>query len=122
VHENSAIISRESLIIAVGPFMASLRLPTLELNWKVKADDATCFGVYHSPANACYISHGEIDIARVSYGGAIDWANSGADIFTNGFTISKDRVIAVDWNGDVYAWDIRTGARIEATPDNVMKP
>jgi hypothetical protein len=66
VHEHSAIIHADSLLIAVGPFVASLQLPTLTLKWKVKSDWATCFGVYHSPENRCYIAHGEVDVAAVS--------------------------------------------------------
>ena len=109
IHEHSAIVHDETLVVAVGPFVASLDLPTLAINWKTQADDATCFGVYHSVANQCYLSHGELQIARLSYAGQIDWSRGGADIFTNGFTVSDDHVTAVDWNGDVYAWDIRTG-------------
>lgn len=110
IHDHSAIIHSDSLLIAVGPYVASLHLPVLTLNWKVKTDWATSFGVYHSPENRCYISHGEIDVAAVSYDGTILWSNSGADIFTNGFSLTKKHVIAIDWNGDKYVWDIATGA------------
>lgn len=109
IHEHWAVIQGDSLIIAVGPFLVALHLPTLELNWKTKTDQATCFGVYNSPANGCYISHGEMEIARVSYGGEIEWTQGGADIFTNGFTLSENCVTAVDWNQNVYVWDIKTG-------------
>ncbi len=122
IHKHSAIIHGDVLLIAVGPFIASLELPTLELKWKTQTDDATCFGVYHSIANRCYISHGEIDIARVSYDGAIDWTNSGADIFTNGFTLTDQCVEAVDWNEDVYTWDIRTGKPVATTPNKAVNP
>lgn len=115
VHEHSAIIHSDSLIIAVGPFFASLQLPALTLNWKVKTDWATCFGVYHAPENGCYISHGEIDVAAVSYDGAIIWSNIGADIFTNGFSVTQHQVTAIDWNEDKYVWDITTGKLIEST-------
>lgn len=118
VHEHSAIIRSDSLLIAVGPFIASLRLPSLVLNWKVKTDWATCFGVYHSPENHCYISHGEIDVAAVSYDGVILWTNSGADIFTNGFSVSQNEITAFDWNEDRYRWDIRTGKLLETTANN----
>jgi hypothetical protein len=120
IHENSAIINEASLVIAVGPFMVSLSLPDLKLNWKTLTDDATCFGVYHSKKNRCYISHGELDVARVSYDGVIEWTNSGADIFTNGFTVTDNQVEAIDWNEKLYVWDIQTGKPVNAMPNNSM--
>ncbi len=120
VHEHSGIIHADSLLLAVGPFVASLRLPTLTLNWKLKTDWATCFGVYHSPEHRCYISHGETDVAAVSYDGAIIWTNSGADIFTNGFSVSPNHITAIDWNQDEYVWDIATGKLIESTANKTM--
>ncbi len=64
IHEDSAIIHDESCIIAVGPFLASLKIPTLDLEWKCQTDTATCFGVYRSEKHRCFISHGELEIAR----------------------------------------------------------
>ncbi|MFO1042265.1 MAG: hypothetical protein U0941_10800 [Planctomycetaceae bacterium] len=122
VHEHSAIIHANCLLIAVGPFVVSLELPTLTLNWKVKTDSATCFGVYHSANNRCYISHGELDVAGVSYDGSIMWSNSGADIFTNGFSVSQNQVTAIDWNEDKYVWDIATGQLIETTANKAVNP
>jgi hypothetical protein len=120
VHEHTAVIHADSLLIAVGPFVASLQLPILTLNWKVKTDWATCFGVYWSPENRCYISHGEIAVAKVSYDGAIMWSNSGVDIFTNGFCVSQNQVTAIDWNEDKYVWDIVTGRMIETTANKAV--
>jgi hypothetical protein len=68
IHEHSAIICKDSCIIAVGPFMCSLLIPSLDLEWKAEVDDATCFGVYFSEKHNCFISHGELDIARVEHG------------------------------------------------------
>jgi len=120
VHEHSAIIHADSLLLAVGPFIASLKLPKLTLNWKVKADWATCFGVYHAPEHRCYLSRGELDVAAVSYDGAIMWSNSGADIFTNGFSVSQNQVTAIDWNKDSYVWNIATGQLIETTANKSL--
>jgi len=122
VHEHSAIIHADCLLIAVGPFVVSLQLPKLTLNWKVKTDSATCFGVYHSAENRCYISHGELDVACVSYDGSIMWSNSGADIFTNGFSVSQNQVTAIDWNEDRYVWDIATGQVIETLANKSGNP
>lgn len=122
VHEHSAIIQSDSLLLAVGPYLTSLQLPALTLTWKVKVDWATCFGVYHSPENRCYISHGELDVAAVSYGGGLMWSNSGADIFTNGVSLTQHHVTAIDWNEDKYVWDIATGALVEVTVKKVVNP
>ena len=63
-----------------------------------------------------------MEIARVSYGGTIDWTNSGADIFTNGFAISENCVTAIDWNDDVYVWKIETGRPVAPTPNKAVNP
>ena len=65
IHERSASIHDNSCIITVGPFLASLALPTLDLNWATQADDATCFGVHKSLNHNCLNSHGEMVLARV---------------------------------------------------------
>lgn len=60
VHDHTAIIHGDNCIIAVGPFMASVAIPSLDLNWATQTDDATCFGVYESQTHACLLSHGEL--------------------------------------------------------------
>lgn len=122
IHGNSAIVHGNSLLIAVGPFVVSLELPALTLNWSVQTDWAVCFGVYHSTDNQCYISHGELEVAAVSYNGSILWSNSGADILTNGFFVSHNRITAFDWNDDKYVWDIATGRLLESTLDKTPNP
>lgn len=122
IHEHSAVINADQLIIAVGPFAAALQLPSLELLWKTRADNATCFGVYHSAAHHCYISHGECAVSRLSYSGHIDWSHWGADTFWNGFTVHEDRVEAIDWNNDVYVWDIQTGEPVDTSPNKAFGP
>ena len=110
VHENSALVCGEKLLVAVGNFACCLSLPKLDLEWRTKSDWATCFGVYHSPKHKCYISHGECDIARLSYLGEIAWEASGKDIFTEGFFLHEDCIEVVDFNGERYQIDIGTGA------------
>ena len=113
IHDHSGVIHDDSLILAVGPFIVSLSLPTLELNWKTQSDYATCFGVYHSEKHHCYISHGELEVARVSYTGKIDWVQSGADIFTNGFIVTDDSIKAIDFRNDAYEWNIEDGRLVK---------
>ncbi|HMP71518.1 MAG TPA: hypothetical protein PKA76_19385 [Pirellulaceae bacterium] len=114
VHENSALIHQDNCIIAVGPFLASLILPTLELNWATQADDATCFGVHQSQYHECLISHGEMVISRVTFRGTIVWQADGAEIFTNECLLYGNVVRVTDFNDREYIFDINNGREIVA--------
>lgn len=109
VHEATALVRRNSLVIAVGDSICSLRLPDLDIEWKLKADLATCFGVYHSIRHALYISHGEIEIMGVSYFGDIVWSTGGKDIFTGNLEMEEDTLTVSDFNDEEYKIDIVTG-------------
>ena len=109
IHDHSALICGDSCIIAVGPFMCSLRIPSLDLEWKAEVDWATCFGVYYSAKHDCLISHGELVIARVEHGGEIVWSSGGKDIFTGEFKLFDDYIEVTDFNDESYRFDITTG-------------
>jgi hypothetical protein len=109
VHEHSALVVNGSCFVGVGDILCSLSLPTLDLRWATKVDTATCFGVYFCPQHDCLLSHGELEIARVSLSGEIVWSASGKDIFSEGFQIVGDHVEAIDFNHEVYRIDIATG-------------
>jgi len=110
VHEHSMLIDQRSCIVAVGPYLCSLALPSLDLEWQVQVDWATCFGVYRSQRHRCYLSHGEMGIACVSYSGELRWSNGGKDIFTGCFELKDDHIEVADFNGDVYRIEISSGA------------
>ncbi len=86
-----------------------LTVPSLHLSWAQKIDTATCFGVYHSQEQNCLISHGEMEIVRVSLGGDLIWTTQGDDIFTGDFRLAGKIVEATDFNNQVYHVDIETG-------------
>ncbi len=109
VHNHSALIYRNRCIVAVGPYMVALRIPTLDLEWYTAVDMATCFGVHHSAKYNCFISHGECEIAQVFYDGQLGWQSSGKDIFTNGFELFEDFIIAVDFYDERYRIEIASG-------------
>jgi hypothetical protein len=109
VHEHSAVVVNGSCFVGVGNMLCSLSLPTLDLRWATKVDTATCFGVYYSAQYDCLLSHGELEVARVSLRGEIVWSASGKDIFSEGFRIVGDYVETVDFNREVYRIDIATG-------------
>lgn len=110
VHQHSATRNGDECLLAVGPFVCSLKVPTLKLLWHAEADTATCFGIHHAAKHRCYISHGELEVARIGYDGELIWSVSGGDIFTNGFTLYEDHVEVIDWNGEKYRIDVATGA------------
>ncbi len=112
VHERAAMIIGPTCLVAVGPLVASLALPSLKLGWSTQTDDATCFGIYWSNAHRCLISHGELLITRLTSGGDIEWQAGGADIFTNGFTLHEDSVEAIDFADRRYRFEIETGSEI----------
>ena len=114
IHENSALILGSSCLLAIGPFIASINLPMLEMNWAQEVDQATCFGVYNSTKYNCLISHGELEIVRLSPGGEIIWRAGGADIFTNGFTMHENTIEVNDFNDKRYIIEISTGREVAA--------
>lgn len=109
VHPHSAVVHDRRLMVAVGPHLCALGLPKLDLHWSVAVDDATCFGVYYSAKHDCYVSHGELAVARVALDGTIVWSAGGKDIFTEGFTLRDDDVEVVDFNHEKYRIDLATG-------------
>ena len=109
VNEHSALLHGQSCIVAVSSFMCSLAIPSLHLQWHTQVDWATCFGVYHATKHNCYISHGELDVACVSYMGKLVWSVSGKDIFTNGFRLNDDYIEVVDWNNEIYHIELSSG-------------
>ncbi|NND98756.1 MAG: hypothetical protein HKN47_15655 [Pirellulaceae bacterium] len=109
VHEHSAIVVDDTCFVAVGPYVVSLSIPTLEMRWSTESDSATCFGVYYAGRHELLISHGELEIAALRTDGRIVWSSGGADIFTNGFDLRDDAVRVRDWDNRDYWFDIKTG-------------
>jgi hypothetical protein len=109
VHGHSVVIVGDTCFVAVGNTLCSLALPSGELLWHLQVDIATCFGVYFSAKHHCLISHGELEIARISLSGEVVWSSGGADIFSEGFELHSDYVEAVDFNRTVYRMDIASG-------------
>jgi hypothetical protein len=109
VNEHSAVVVNSSCYVGVGDTICSLSLPTLDLKWSTKVDAATCFGVYFSHQHNCLVSHGEIEVARVSLSGEIVWSASGKDIFSGGLRVLGEVVEVIDFNHEAYRIDIATG-------------
>ena len=110
IHEHSALVLDDDLLLAVGPYIARLAIPSLDTRWIAETDDATCFGVFYSPRHRLILSHGELDIAALRPDGTIVWSAGGADIFANGFTLDDNLIYARDFNDRDYTFEIATGA------------
>jgi len=95
--------------MAVGAYLVCFGLSAFSLLWAIQVDTATCFGVHFSAAHGALISHGELEIARVSDTGAIVWSQSGRDIFTGDFKLAPDCIEVSDFDGAVYRFDYDDG-------------
>ena len=115
VHPRSLCVIEEQCFAAVGPYVVCLSLPNLELRWSTKVDSATCFGIHLLADRQGLISHGELEVARVALSGEIVWAAGGADIFSEGLSVSDAHVTVTDFNQDEYVFDIETGHVLAST-------
>ncbi|RYG62545.1 hypothetical protein EON80_22915 [bacterium] len=104
VHAHSSLLHGELCLVATGVYVCALQLPSLDLVWATQTDPFTCFGIHHSLENQCYISHGELSIARLSYAGDVEWDQSGKDIFTGNLNLFPDRIEVTDWNDELYVF------------------
>lgn len=110
INENSVAFDGESLYMASGDALYSLSLPSLELNWCVKVDFATCFGVFWLQDRNCLLTWGELEIGCYTQTGEKMWSSSGPDIFTEGLELHEDIATVTDFNGDVHNINLSNGA------------
>jgi len=115
IHDNSAIINVDNFVICVGSYLYSLDIPSLKLNWSVKVDSATCFGIYLH--NNKFIVHGELEISQLNQDGEIEWQFGGQDIFAtessdNIFSIHDNYITAFDFENTKYHIDFDGNGRI----------
>ena len=110
VHPHSAVEVGGRLYLAVGDRVVCLDLGTGLMEWSRRVDPATCFGVYWDRPHEALISHGEVQISRLSPVGDELWSATGADIFSEGFSCLAKGIEVVDFNRSVYLFDYRSGA------------
>ncbi|MES2771569.1 MAG: hypothetical protein V4623_06245 [Pseudomonadota bacterium] len=109
VHPRSAVLSRAQLFLAVGRHVVCLRPEPFEFRWALQTDDATCFGVYYDETHDALISHGELEIARFTHDGSNVCSSSGADIFSEGFTLGSQYIEVRDFEGRPYRFNYADG-------------
>lgn len=105
VHNTCSVIDDERLLVCCSNTVFCLLLPTLELIWSVRADDATCFQIFKLQDS--YVIHGELAITKLNKSGEVLWQFSGADIFvtpdsTDGCVIYDDYILLTDWRYNHY--------------------
>jgi len=109
VHEHSALTVGESILLAVGGQVVCFSPQPFQVHWQLEVDDATCFGLHFAADHDALISHGELSISRFSRDGRLLWQAYGADIFSEGITLTPDAIEAVDFNGMRYRFNYETG-------------
>jgi hypothetical protein len=112
VSSRTAVISDSKVWVGIGDQLVCLSLPSLEIEWHQKIDDATCFGLYVSPDGMGLLIHGELVISKITFSGGLIWSTSGKDIFTEGFSVNGNFIEAVDFNHENYRIEIANGQNI----------
>lgn len=109
IHKTSFVIEPYRLVICCSDTVFCLSIPDLQLLWKTKADDATCFQVFKHQSD--YIVHGEMAISMLSHDGELVWEQSGADIFVTmhssaeDFVITDNYILVTDFENRKYKFD-----------------
>lgn len=102
VHPHSLLSVDDRHYLAVGPHIVCFEATPFRCRWTLQIDQVACFGIYRHDASGALLSHGELEICRFDETGRIIWASSGADIFTEGFSIQPTHIEAIDFNGGIY--------------------
>ena len=114
IHATGMIVESDRLVICCSNSVFCLAIPTLLLQWKTKADFATCFEIFKYQSD--YIVHGEVEISRLSADGELLWQHSGADIFVSpksnedDFVVTDNYILATDWDNRKYKFDFEGNA------------
>ena len=108
ISENSKVIEENRIVICCADKIFCLSFPELNLLWKTKTDEISCFEIFKK--DNFYIIHGEMEISKLNENGKILWQKGGADIFTtisgeNVFELNENHIIATDWENRTYKFD-----------------
>ncbi len=106
---DSVLAVQDNLVLSIGNSICCLAIPTLALRWSAIVDTVCCYAVHSSPDHIGFITHGELEIAKVDFSGKIMWTVSGGDIFSREFAILDDHVEVTDWNSYKYRIELSSG-------------
>ena len=105
IHDKSAVVTKDSLLICCCDKVYCLSIPRLEIKWKKRLDPATCFAIY--PFKGDFIIHGELLVTRIDIDGYAKWNFGARDIFVtpdgmDSFNLINDKIKLRDWEGYEY--------------------
>lgn len=108
IHDKSALVADDSLLICCCDKVYSLSIPKLEIKWKKRFDPATCFAIY--PFKEDFIIHGELQVTRIDMNGHEKWNFGARDILVTpdgqeSFKLIDDKIKLRDWGGYEYILD-----------------
>jgi hypothetical protein len=108
VHKNSSLLDNNQLLLCCCDTIFCLTLPDLNLKWKAKADQATCFQIFQQKDE--YIIHGELQVTKLDRDGNQKWEFGGADIFVSidneeEFKLEPDGILLTDSGKTKYKID-----------------
>jgi hypothetical protein len=108
IHKNSTIIDNDNLLVCCCDTVFCLTLPNLDLKWKTRADQATCFQIFKQQDE--YIIHGELQVTKLDKDGNKKWEFGGADIFVSidneeEFKLESDGILLTDFAKTKYKID-----------------
>lgn len=108
INQNSSLLDKDRLLICCCNTVFSVTLPNLELKWKTKADQVTCFQIFKQQDD--YIIHGELQVTKLDKDGNKRWEFGGADIFVSidneaEFKIESDGILLTDFAKTKYKID-----------------
>lgn len=108
IHKFLTLLDNDKLLLCCCDTIFCLSLPNLDLIWKTKADQATCFQIIKY--NNSYIIHGEFQVTKLDENGNIIWEFGGSDIFVSidneeEFKIENDGILLTDFSKTKYKID-----------------
>ncbi|CAM4030396.1 Urease accessory protein UreD [Flavobacterium branchiophilum] len=119
VFKNSFIIEDDKIWIRVCNKIYCLEIPNLEIQWNREFDFATVFSFVKIEND--FITHGELEIKRITRNGEIVWSFAGRDIWVNiegkaELKIENDTIILFDFESNKYVLNF-VGQLIEDYPN-----
>ena len=108
IHNSSSLLDNEQLLLCCCDTIFCLTLPNLNLKWKTKSDQATCFQIFKQQDE--YIIHGELQVTKLDKNGNKKWEFGGSDIFVSidneeEFKIENDGILLTDFAKTKYKID-----------------
>ena len=105
IHENSAVIINNGILVCCANKVVCLSLPDLKLIWMKEVDNVCCFQIFKNDEGI--FVHGELKVSKIDEHGNIKWSVNFADITVKAndketFLIHDDFIEVKDWQNNNY--------------------